>query len=209
MFNLLRKAVLTGTTLCIIGAGAASAAVVSAVVTASSPVAVTGVVGIPPGGIVGDNKVNTNTLYAFDEKQNILLSSPLAINVVAGSIAPGTRIDSHYVVFDPRGRVTVEATITFKTAILGLITKSGTLLASNFLGAPGVTYLNDKLTGLEGSEDTISFSGDFTSLTWTASNPGDHIRVITAAAPIPLPAGGLLLIGALGGLAALRRRKTA
>ena len=27
-------------------------------------------------------------------------------------------------------------------------------------------------------------------------------------APIPLPAGGLLLVGALGGLAALRRRKT-
>ncbi len=37
----------------------------------------------------------------------------------------------------------------------------------------------------------------------------DDLVIRIDVAPIPLPAGGLLLIGALGGLAALRRRKTA
>jgi len=36
-----------------------------------------------------------------------------------------------------------------------------------------------------------------------------QINFTVAATPVPLPAGGLLLIGALGGLAALRRRKAA
>lgn len=37
----------------------------------------------------------------------------------------------------------------------------------------------------------------------------DDMVIRIDVAPIPLPAGGLLLIGALGGLAALRRRKSA
>ena len=43
------------------------------------------------------------------------------------------------------------------------------------------------------------------------SNTGDNSGSIeaTVTAAIPLPAGGLLLLGALGGIAALRRRKTA
>ncbi len=43
--------------------------------------------------------------------------------------------------------------------------------------------------------------------TWTNSTAGAGFDVEVAAA-VPLPAGGLLLIGALGGIAALRRRKT-
>jgi hypothetical protein len=35
-----------------------------------------------------------------------------------------------------------------------------------------------------------------------------QINFTVSASPVPLPAGGLLLIGALGGLAVLRRRKT-
>lgn len=39
------------------------------------------------------------------------------------------------------------------------------------------------------------------------SNSFDNEGFITAVASVPLPAGGLLLLGALGGIAALRRRK--
>ena len=42
---------------------------------------------------------------------------------------------------------------------------------------------------------------------WTGSKNGAGFDV-EVAATVPLPAGGLLLIGALGGIAALRRRKT-
>lgn len=43
---------------------------------------------------------------------------------------------------------------------------------------------------------------------WTGSKRGTGFDV-EVAATVPLPAGGLLLLGALGGIAALRRRKTA
>lgn len=36
----------------------------------------------------------------------------------------------------------------------------------------------------------------------------DNVRIVENTAPVPLPAGGVLLIGALGGLAAWRRRKS-
>jgi hypothetical protein len=44
-----------------------------------------------------------------------------------------------------------------------------------------------------------------------ANNDDNHDDLVVRVdvAPVPLPAGGLLLIGALGGLAALRRRKKA
>ena len=42
---------------------------------------------------------------------------------------------------------------------------------------------------------------------FTNANRSDSIQISLAA--VPLPAGGLLLIGALGGLAAMRRRKAA
>lgn len=43
----------------------------------------------------------------------------------------------------------------------------------------------------------------------TLVNSASMYVVVNAPAPVPLPAGGLLLVGALGGLAALRRRKLA
>lgn len=52
-------------------------------------------------------------------------------------------------------------------------------------------------------------AGDFRLLYAAANGNPSILNVDATLAPVPLPAGGLLLIGALGGLAALRRRKTA
>jgi hypothetical protein len=75
---------------------------------------------------------------------------------------------------------------------------------------------------IKGATDNAVYLMDtaFTSGTWNVldlenngeNNPDmSNIRLFgtTALAPIPVPAAGFLLIGALGGLAALRRRKTA
>lgn len=45
-------------------------------------------------------------------------------------------------------------------------------------------------------------------ISWTDSFAGANFDVEVAAS-VPVPAGGLMLVGALGGLAALRRRKSA
>jgi hypothetical protein len=55
-------------------------------------------------------------------------------------------------------------------------------------------------------------SGDYLSFADDSGTPGDQGGPVIdniSLALVPVPAGGLLLIGALGGLAALRRRKTA
>lgn len=73
----------------------------------------------------------------------------------------------------------------------------------------------------QGVSDTELFSfviaaGGTIFFDWTygeayASNQFNlpQINFTVAASPIPLPAGGLLLLGAIGGLAVMRRRKTA
>ena len=45
-------------------------------------------------------------------------------------------------------------------------------------------------------------------VSWTSSTPS-AVAVLGVVAAVPVPAGGLLLLGALGGLTALRRRKMA
>jgi hypothetical protein len=82
----------------------------------------------------------------------------------------------------------------------------------------------DKVTGSEiaagiptnefGSKNAIvRFSSDFDfdriSFYSNEGLSGDRAAFEFAVAAVPLPAGGLLLLGALGGIAALRRRKTA
>jgi len=60
--------------------------------------------------------------------------------------------------------------------------------------------------GLLGATATIFSSGAFDAVRFSSSTNAFEIANLTAA--IPLPAGVFLLLGALGGLAALRRRKT-
>ena len=60
-------------------------------------------------------------------------------------------------------------------------------------------------------EDAFDYTGDkMFNLTFYESTETDPQRQnLVSAAPVPLPAAGFLFLGALGGLAALRRRKKA
>jgi hypothetical protein len=71
-----------------------------------------------------------------------------------------------------------------------------TILGTSIVGCCGGNIVNSLVT--------IS-DLQFDSVTFISGTPAFEYANISAA--VPLPAGGLLLLGALGGLAALRRRK--
>jgi hypothetical protein len=96
--------------------------------------------------------------------------------------------------------------------------KSGTWSVSSWLGIEAATlvlkggpnfaaYLLDLTAGLSGEWRTDAL------LVGNPQRPNtaglSHISLYTTPAVIPVPAAGLLLLGALGGLAALRRRRRA
>ncbi|MFK8028394.1 MAG: PEP-CTERM sorting domain-containing protein [Gammaproteobacteria bacterium] len=176
--------------------------------------------GTPPA-TVGNNNFQTPDLYAFDELQNFELVSDLTVNLLpssaagqgtanAGTIAMGTSISSHYVFFDPRDSTSQIGTVLFDAPILGIITLTAQLSASDLLGNPAVTYLNPGLRGLE-SNDAASVTSlmnpNELTVDWRASTPGDYIRVITAASPVPVPAAFWLFGSALLATVGWSRRK--
>ena len=92
---------------------------------------------------------------------------------------------------------------TFASAVTGLITHDDgiTLVANGQTGgvsAPPTTQVNTAFTATNGAF----------KLFYAAANGNPSILKVDVAA-VPIPAGGLLLIGALGALAAFRRRKSA
>ena len=89
-------------------------------------------------------------------------------------------------------------------------------LTYGFAGQQWVIDIPGAVPAFNRVVQTFVFSGTGDRLFFadTGSTPRDNggpilDNVTLALAPIPLPAGGLLLIGALGGLALLRRRKSA
>ena len=101
-----------------------------------------------------------------------------------------------------------QGTVTFDSNILGIISSTDNLGASDFLANTGVTYLEPTLRGLE-VDDIVTITGLNTiSVDWVARNPGDYIRVITAQSPaaVPVPAAFWLFGSALA-LLGLRNRK--
>ena len=164
---------------------------------------------------VGNDTFQSPNLFGFDESQNTeVLLSPLALDEFPGmdaTIAVGTIVASHYVFFDPTsGRIV--GTVDFDSDILGIITTTAHLSASDYLANTGVNYLNPAARGLEPG-DSVTINGPRQILfDTTASTPGDYVRVITRFSPgatVPEPDSLLLLGGALGLMGVLRRRRAA
>jgi PEP-CTERM motif len=149
---------------------------------------------------------------AFDEQQNGTLATPLVTDT--GTIPAGTVVDSQYVAFNAVTRFNQNTTVTLDGTVLGLAyldvgTGVPSLGASDFLGLPGLTYIdNCDQCGYEPG-DTATFSGNQVFLSSNFGEPGDFARIISAAVPPPVPEpSSVALLGvALAGLPLVLRRR--
>ncbi len=161
---------------------------------------------------VGNDTFNNYNLYGFNESQNAVVGpAGLATNIPSGTLAAGTVVASHYIFFDPQSGTQI-GWVDFDAPILAIMTQTGTLAASDYLANTGVNYLNPSLRGLE-SGDSAVIDGTLNyrlNVNWSASTPGDYVRVLTAFSPgaaVPETGSTLLMMGcALLALDQLRRR---
>lgn len=162
---------------------------------------------IAPPTVVGNDNFNNNNVRAFNEAQLVTLANALSVNTGA-AIAAGTTVRSHFINFDPLIIRNVTGFATFNTPVLGIIWTRANLIASNFLGAPGTTYMTPPNVGFGPVVDAASFVGNKVSFTLSGGSPGDSFRVITAAVPEPASWAMLLTGFGLVGLASRRRSRS-
>ncbi|PCJ27297.1 MAG: hypothetical protein COA96_03685 [SAR86 cluster bacterium] len=170
-----------------------------------------------PVNSVGANTFESPNLFGFDESQNTTTTGVLSYDygvggatgstTNAGSIAANTTVASHYVFFDPIN-ASIQGWIEFDSKILGVITSTATLAASDYLANTGVNYLNPTLRGLEGNDKIITVTNNKVFIDFVASSPGDYIRILTEFSPAAAPEPGMLLLLSISllGLGLSRRR---
>jgi hypothetical protein len=147
-----------------------------------------------PPSIVDDppGAVNEHQ-QAFNERQNVPLAAPLAVD--GGFIAAGTVVNSHMIFLNTEGDVgAVDDGVewTFNGPILGVMSDQGGTLeaaSSPILGAPGTTYPGAfPYRGME-PRDSYTVAGNKITVNMGVSEPGDWIRVVTAATEIDIKPG--------------------
>jgi len=209
-----------------LGATQASATIVSGAVTGGGSLSSGGTfikLTVPftessPDNTVGNDTFQNANLYGFDEGQNIAVTVDLAVDDLAdglgggsgpGIIPMGSTVASHYIFFDPVDNSQI-GTVSFDSDIVAIISSTANLAASDFLINTGVTYLNPSERGLE-SGDVVTITGlQMITVNWTASTPGDYIRVLTDFSPgaaVPEPASFWVVGSSLVGLIGVSRRK--
>lgn len=146
-----------------------------------------------------------DSAFAFNERLRFELTSPLIVNyIVPGPetagfekrrIPAGTVVASHMVHSDPVKNTGISrrvGSVTFDSDIIAIITSTGRLARSDFLGAPGTTYggtkaprgfearVPPKLPASNPAADRFSISGDRRTIELDFKTyMYDEIRIIT------------------------------
>jgi len=175
--------------------------------------------GAAPAIILAPATLNNDVAFnlgqqGFDERQCVLLPSSLEVD--DGIIAAGTLVSSHMIFMNQQNNTTggtdhTGVEWTFDGLILGVMSdNNGNLEAAStpILGAPASGYgapFNNR--GLE-SNDSYSFLGNVLTFNSHITQPGDWIRVVTAAQCVPDATGlGTAALGFLSLLIATRRSR--
>lgn len=144
------------------------------------------------GGPIGNDNINDNSnVYWFYESTGTWL---------------GQAVNSWFVFWDPKNSLGANGTITFDQPILFVHDVKSELVSTASFQKLGVTYNYPTLVGLESNTDTVTKSGKVLTLDWMASNPGDHIRVMTAVPePSAYALSGAALLVVMGFVGRRRR----
>jgi hypothetical protein len=160
---------------------------------------------VPQPDTVTNASFATNDLYAWTEAQNYTLTSALVTDQGNLLIPAGSEISSYGFAFAPQSVRSLVVRITFAAPVLGLIHSRSALEASDFLGGAS-SYAQSGLRGFD-SADSATIAGNTLTVSLNASYI-DNFRVITAAAPVPEPAGWAMPLAGTSVLgAALRSRR--
>lgn len=151
----------------------------------------TGVIDAP--AIISDDEpgATNNRQQAFMERQQVTLLEDVRCSNT--TIAAGEVVDSHMIFYNtPFLSPETDANRVWEfggEVICVMAERSGLLqaLTDNLLGAPGTSYPGPfDSRGLEtDGTDSYTISGNTLTLTMTAEEPGDWIRVLTKAATLP------------------------
>jgi hypothetical protein len=157
----------------------------------TAPAAWAGIVSGPrmiePPDVLRRDPVDSDEFYAFYERQNQVLAQALRVDG-GGWIDVGTRVSSHYVIYDPTERRRNSMTITFDTPILGVMSSGKRLRASDWIGADGVEYRSFRHRRFERRDSyRISEDGLSVTLRMRANSPGDYFRIITEGRTLTPP----------------------
>lgn len=163
-----------------------------------------------PSKALDDVIASSTHMVGFDERQGVLLTRDIRVD--GGTIARGTRVNSHMILFNlpddpPRNSegaadsgewfygAVAENEWIFSGPVLGVMSDTDGLLeaaTTEMLGAPKTIYPSGSFF-LRGFEDNDSYDGVGTRrlmVRMSVWQPGDWIRVITGIQPVAaVPAG--------------------
>jgi hypothetical protein len=133
---------------------------------------------------VGEDIFDSPDLIAFDEAQGVALPFTLSLEIGAPILA-GTVVALHSVIFDGTGG-RQRGWVLFDAPILGVAISPETLAATDALSGVETLWLGHDLRGLEREDRAWIDPADPRRLwvDWAGSSPGDHLRVVTEAAPL-------------------------